>query len=307
MMRFSLRDSIGLLAILMICGDVGGLRAESADWPWWRGPNHDGSASATQMPPLDWSAHINRKWTTPVPGKGHGSPCVCGEQVYLAVADSERDVQSILCVDRASGEIQWETVVHRGGLQVKNEKSSAASSTPACDGQRVYINFLNHGAVYTTALDITGKLLWQKKVSDYVIHQGFGSSPTLYKSLVLSVADNKGGGALVAFACESGEEVWRRDRPATANYPSPIVVHAAGRDQLIMIGCEQVVSYDPLTGETIWEIAGATTECVTSTVTDGTHIYTTGGYPRNHVEAIRADGSGRVAWELNVRVYVPSM
>jgi outer membrane protein assembly factor BamB len=36
-------------------------------------------------------------------------------------------------------------------------------------------------------------------------------------------------------------------------------------------------------------------------------VLTSGGYPRNHVAAVRADGSGRSAWENNVRVYVPSM
>ena len=56
-----------------------------------------------------------------------------------------------------------------------------------------------------------------------------------------------------------------------------------------------------------WEFPGATTECVTSTVTDGTHIYTSGGYPKNHLAAMKADGSGTVAWETPARVYVPSM
>jgi outer membrane protein assembly factor BamB len=68
-----------------------------------------------------------------------------------------------------------------------------------------------------------------------------------------------------------------------------------------------VVSYDPTTGEVIWEIAGATTECVTTTVTDGERVYSSGGYPRNHVAAIRADGSGTIAWDIGQRLYVPSM
>ncbi|MCB1079531.1 MAG: PQQ-binding-like beta-propeller repeat protein, partial [Verrucomicrobiae bacterium] len=66
-------------------------------------------------------------------------------------------------------------------------------------------------------------------------------------------------------------------------------------------------SFDPLTGKTLWEIEGATTECVTSTVTDGERIFTSGGYPKNHVAAVAADGSGKVVWETNDRVYVPSM
>ncbi|MFO1093841.1 MAG: PQQ-binding-like beta-propeller repeat protein, partial [Planctomycetaceae bacterium] len=69
----------------------------------------------------------------------------------------------------------------------------------------------------------------------------------------------------------------------------------------------KVASYDPLTGEPLWEFAGSTTECVTSTVTDGRVVFSTGGYPQNHVQAVVADGSAQVAWEKKVRVYVPSL
>ena len=81
----------------------------------------------------------------------------------------------------------------------------------------------------------------------------------------------------------------------------------AGRDQLIFSGCDLVTSLDPLTGELLWEIEGATTECVTTAVTDGTHVFTSGGYPKNHIAAVAADGSGEVVWENNTRAYVPSM
>ena len=82
---------------------------------------------------------------------------------------------------------------------------------------------------------------------------------------------------------------------------------SAGQTQLLMTGCELVAGFDPLSGETLWEIEGATTECVTSTVSDGQLIYTSGGYPKNHVAAVKADGSGDVVWENGSRVYVPSM
>ena len=74
-----------------------------------------------------------------------------------------------------------------------------------------------------------------------------------------------------------------------------------------MHGCELVSCYDPLTGEKRWEFPGSTTECVTSIVTDGERIFISGGYPKNHVAAVAADGSGKVVWENNSRVYVPSM
>lgn len=283
------------------------LTPDAKDWPWWRGPHRNGHANAEQQPPLEWSEESGIVWKTPVPGRGHGTPTIAGSHVFLAIGDHDRDVQAVACYDRLSGKQLWETIVHHQGLMVKNEKSSAASSSVAVVGERLFINFLNAGAVTTSALDRQGKLLWQTKISDYIIHQGYGSSPTVYRNLVISVADNKGGGAIAAMDQATGEIVWKRERPKTANYPSPIVLRVAGRDQVVMIGCDHVVSYDPLTGETIWEMEGSTTECVTSTVTDGQHIYSSGGYPTNHLAAIRADGSKSIAWKNDARVYVPSM
>jgi outer membrane protein assembly factor BamB len=140
-----------------------------------------------------------------------------------------------------------------------------------------------------------------------VLHQGFGSSPTVYESLVLVTADNKGTGVIAAFERSSGNLVWRQPRPQLPNYASPIIYNISGRDQLFVTGCDLVSSFDPRSGKKLWEIPGSTTETVTSTVTDGQHIFISGGYPKGHVAAVRADGSGKVAWESSVKVYVPSM
>ncbi|MBS0203233.1 MAG: PQQ-binding-like beta-propeller repeat protein [Planctomycetes bacterium] len=280
----------------------------STDWPCWRGPNHDGIAPSDQSPPQKWSETENIVWKAAIPGRGHGSPTVIGGQVFLATAEHDREVQSVLCFDRKTGQLQWQTEVHKGGFSNKgNGKSSLASSTVACDGERVYINFLNNEAITTTALNRSGKILWQTKITDYILHQGFGSSPAIYGPLLLVSADNKGTGVIAALNRESGEFVWKQPRPKFPNYTSPIVLKVAGKDQLFFTGCELVSSFDPLTGHKNWEIEGSTTECVTSTVTDGNLIFTSGGYPDNHISAVAADGSGKVVWKNNTRVYVPSM
>ena len=84
-------------------------------------------------------------------------------------------------------------------------------------------------------------------------------------------------------------------------------MHAAGRDQLVLQGCDLISSFDPLSGTKLWEIEGATTECVTTMVSDGERVFTSGGYPRKHIQAVVADGSGTTAWESNAQIYVPSM
>jgi len=280
----------------------------SQDWPWWRGGTYDGIASPDQHPPMKWSDSENIIWKANLPGRSHGSPIVVGDQVVVTAADTDRNVQSVLCFDRGTGKQLWESVVHEKGLDVKNnEKSSMASAAVACDGDRFFVNFLNGDSVYMTALDRQGKKLWQKKLSTYINHQGFGSSPLLYQDLVIGVSDNKGGGAIVAMNRATGDIVWQKARPAKPNYSSPVIFNVEGKDQLFLIGCDLVTSLNPTTGETFWEVEGSTTECVTTTVTDGHRIFTSGGYPKNHVSAVAADGTGRIVWENPTRSYVPSL
>ena len=283
------------------------ISVDAADWPWWRGPQRNGVANPDQDPPTEWSASQNVAWKSAVPGRGHSSPTVVGHRVYLATADEQQGTQSVLCYDRETGKQLWQTEVHRGGLMRKNEKSTAASGTVACDGESVFISFANNGAVHVTAISLEGKQRWQTKIGDYIIHQGYGASPAVYQSLVIAAADSHAGGAIAALDRKTGAIEWKRDRPKKPNYTSPIILNVAGRDQLFLTGCNLFSSFDPLNGKTLWEIKGATTECVTSTVTDGERVFSSGGYPKNHLAAVLADSSGKIVWDTKDRVYVPSL
>lgn len=304
---------IALLILAGLC--AGRLPARGADaapvdpahdWPAWRGPTRNGLAAPMQDPPLAWSETNQVHWKTPLPGRGHGSPTIVGQRIYLPTSLDGR--QLVLALDRATGKMIWQSEVHASQAGAGNHAhSSAASSTVACDGQRLWINFLNNGAVYTTALDLAGKLLWQQKVCDYVTHQGFGASPVLHESLIIVAADHRGGGTIAGLDKRTGKPVWTVERPKIANYTTPAILQAHGQIQLVLGGCNLITSLDPLTGRKIWEIPGSSEECVVTPVTDGARVFTSGGYPRNHTVAVVADGSGQIAWQNTTRAYVPSM
>lgn len=305
MSRHSLLPAPLLLALLLMT-PAGA--APSGDWPGWRGPTRDGRADEGENPPVRWSETENVVWRVPVPGRGHSSPTLAGPWIFLSTADDAAGEQRVLCFERASGKLRWNTVVHRGKLDdTLSRQSSHASPTVAWDGTRAFVSFFIDGTVFTSALDAEGRLIWQQRVSPFVTVRGYGASPVVHEGVVLVNADNKGGGKLMAFDARTGAVRWELARPALQNYPSPTIMRFGGRAELIVAGCNLVSSFDPLTGRRWWEVAGSTETTVTTPVTDGKRIFITGGFPKNHVAAVAGDGSGEVIWQSNTGVYVPSL
>ena len=297
-----------LITLSFLRGSLAAPAAPSTDWPAWRGPTADGHAAAGQTVPVKWNETENVVWRAPIRGRGHSTPIVVGNQIYVSSADETKQEQFVLCFNRATGKPLWETVIHRGPLDtIGHRNTSQASGSVTWDGERLYVNFLHDKAIHATALDPSGKILWQQRVSGYVPHQGFGSSPVVHETVLLVAADHKGGGKLVGLDKRTGKIIWEQARPKVANYPTPAILRVAGRTQAVLGGCGLVASFDPLTGKKLWEIEGSTDETVVMAVTDGKRVFVSGGYPKNNMTAVEADGSGRIAWQNNVRLYVPSM
>ena len=301
-----------LAFVFLFIGLANGLAAETkfapTDWPNWRGLTSDGQAPLVDGLPTEWSETKNVVWKTPIPGRGHSTPTVVGERIYLATADEGEMFQEVLCIDKADGKVVWQTKVHEGQFAIGlNKHASHAGTVVVHDGERLYVNFVIGNQAFASAIGLDGKILWQKPIGKYKVHQGYGSSPMVYRDIVVVKADTKIGGAIIGLDKKTGREIWRRERPKIPNYTTPVVVEAAGRLQMVFCGCELITSLDPLTGKKLWEVPGSTQECVSTLVTDGTHIFVSGGWPKNHTAAIVADGSGKVAWQNTARVYVPSM
>ena len=279
------------------------------NWPAWRGPNSDGKVPE-ENPPLKWDESTAVLWKTAVPGKGHSSPTVFGDRIFLATGDDENQSQTVLAFDRESGKSLWQKTLFTGFEKDArlHKRNSLATCTVACDGERVFALFMNNAAVQLTALSLEGEVQWQQKVGDFKSHWGYSTSPILYKDMILVAADHADGGYVVALERKSGKVIWKQDRPKSPNYPPPVVCSVAGKDQIIIAGCKMLAAYDPANGKPLWSAEGATTEeCVGSVVVDGDLAFASGGYPKSETVAVKADGSGEVVWRNEVQVYVPSM
>ncbi|MCR9295758.1 MAG: PQQ-like beta-propeller repeat protein [bacterium] len=276
-------------------------------WPAWRGPTGDGLAT-DRVAPTQWSDEQGVAWMSDIPGRGHGSPIVFGDRVFLATAIDAEQQQRLLAYDRATGDLIWDQLIHEGNFPSSGEshrKGSNANVTLATDGSRIYAAFLNNRQIIATALDLDGKLVWQQELGAFASQFGYAPSPVLYKSFVLFAADNKGGGFLAALDAESGEIAWKKARAAKNSHSSPLVATVGGRDQLLICGCDEVSSYDPATGEQLWSTPGtATTTCGTMVATDE-RIFASGGYPQR--QTLCLSSAGEVLWSERTKIYEPSM
>lgn len=290
--------------------------AAKSDWPWWRGPNLDNIAPAGQKPPVAWGEGTNVLWQVRLPGVGHSSPCIVGSRIYITSGE-KAPAQSkvwLFCLERATGKTVWQTEIYKGPAPRMHPDNALASATPACDGERVFVPYQSSTSIVMVAVDVAGKILWNKTVAPYNTIQGFSAAPNFYKSAVILPVEGPKGSYLTAFHRATGEVVWRTHlRSVGEGYAPAIVAHVAGRDQLLQLGGTYTRGCDPETGALLWECEGpAKKVCVATAVFDQKTVYATGGYPNRRLMAIRADGTGDVTtshmtWFVDVKAgYVPS-
>jgi outer membrane protein assembly factor BamB len=283
---------------------------EKNDWPWWRGPNRNGVAAADQRVPVRWSERQNVLWKSSLPGRGHSSPTVVGNQIFLATADERQQVQSVVACNRATGKLLWQTEISRGGFPKTHRKNTHATCTVACDGERLFVAFHHHARLTLAALDLRGKKVWTKDIGPFdprVYQYGYAPSPLIYDSVVIVAADYEKGGYIAGYDRKSGRRVWRVARPEKLSFSSPVVANVAGRDQLLISGCELLASYNPKTGNKLWAFPATTMATCGTMVWMDNLVFASGGYPKAETICMKADGSGKVVWKNRQKCYEQSM
>ncbi len=291
-------------------GDFPKLSIEQ-DWPWWRGPSRDGTAAPSTKPPVQFGEQENLLWKVPVPGRGHSSPIVVDGKVILASADEAEQRHFVVAFDLATGRQLWRQEVSRGGFPAQNHpKNTEASPTIASDGELLFVTFFHHKGVHLTALDLAGERRWQMRVGPFDpkrYEYGYAPSPLIFQSSVIVATEQDGESALTAFDRQSGQQTWKTARPKSISFSSPVAAYVAGREQLLISGIYKVSSYDPASGELLWQVDGTTAATCGTMVWNDQLVFASGGYPDAETLAVAADGSGEVKWRNKQKCYEQSM
>ena len=328
-------------ALLLVTGAAFAVGPDDAagdkHWPQWRGPRGTGVAPLAD-PPATWNAAdgSNVRWKTPLPGRGHSTPIVWGDLIFLTAAIpvgeglpprpstapgnhdnlpvTHRHRFVALAVDRASGKIVWQKTLHEALPHEQGHRSaSLASASPVTDGEHVYFQFGSFGLF---CLDLAGNLVWKKNFGllQSLHGHGEGSSPVLHGETLVANYDHEGQSFAVAFDKRTGDERWKVNRDEVTSWATPIVVEHAGKTQVIISGTGRIRGYDLATGRVLWECGGLSANVVASPVAAGGLVFAGSSYDKRALLAIRLEGAAgditgtdRIAWRrFRGTPYVPS-
>jgi len=258
--------------------------AQGGDWPQFRGPG--GLAVADDTPiPTAFGPDEKVLWKTKVP-VGQSSPCIVGGLVFVTGFEDGLDV--VLAIEREGGKVRW-TKTFEGPPHPTyyHPDAAQAGATPVSDGERVIASFGNYGLV---ALDLEGKVLWEKRLPLPRYAFGVGSSPLLYDGLLVVSRDGAPEAGILVFDATDGSELWRIDRfEYGESHGTPFLWHNADRDELVLSGSGRLCAYDPGTGERLWIVEGLTSfPCTTPTADEDTLYFAAWSTP---------NATGRSFWE----------
>lgn len=268
-------------------------RPGDEDWPCLRGTDGRNVANCSNLP-LHWEAGNPGGWETSIPGSGNVSPILWGTQVFLTTQDQRSQRISLSSLDRQTGHILWQAILHHNRNSRTSENLSPACSTTACDGQKVFVFTNNEGRLWVSAVDLKGSIAWQHDVGPCRTKVNRVTSPVFHKSLVIVSSDQDKNGLMVALHRQTGEIIWRVKRPAGESFGSPVLGTIAGNPQLVLPGVTGVSSYDPASGRLLWNCRMALGSVTNSVTFDEQHVYVAKGHPNAETVCIDACGAGDV-------------
>ena len=282
--------------------------SQNNNWTHFRGSNLNGIAT-TQDIPLKWD-ESNIKWKTEIHGKGYSSPVIFGNQIWVTTATPDGKELYAICADYQTGKIIYDIKVFTPeNIFGKHSINTYASPTPCIEKDYVYVNYGSFGTACISTSD--GSIVWTRTDFKCKHVQGPGSSPVIYKNLLILHYEGTDVRFIVALDKSTGKTVWKTDRPeepyktiseiGRKAYVTPIVLNVKGRDLLISNGSAVCCAYDPLTGEEIWRVVRGAESTVPMPFTEKGIVYFYTGFmvdeeAPNFTEilAVNPDGRGDI-------------
>jgi outer membrane protein assembly factor BamB len=294
--------------------------ASSQDWSRFRGPNGTGVIKDADLP-------IDRKqtsWIVNLAGSGNSSPVAWQDKIFVTSCDTTSAAITIECFDDRQGKKLWSKTFDSKPHHLHGRNTFAAS-TPTVDADHVYLAFANPDQTILVALSHEGEQIWRRDLGRWVSSHGFGTSPIVYKNLLVfcnsqsgeALSDGVAAGQskLLAVDRSTGEDNWAVELTTRrACYSVPCIwTDETGTDQIVNCNTgDGFYSIDPVTGKKNWSALPFKMRTVASILaTDHLLIGSCGsGGGGNYLVAMKPEGStsrtqGKPAFRLRQANYVP--
>ncbi len=219
--------------------------AEAADWPNWRGPNHNGVSHETGWTAIWPKGGPKVLWKKSI-GTGFASMAVSNGRVYAMGNIKDKDI--LYCLDAETGEEIWKKSY--ACPLYKKEHEGGPSATPTVDGDAIYTFSKDGDAIRFKAA--TGEIVWHKKLNKELGLKHptwyFASSPLVIDNMVILNAGSQG----IALSKADGSVVWRSGNEA-AGYATAVPFSAGGLKCVVIFAAEDIVGLIAATGEILWQ------------------------------------------------------
>lgn len=240
-----------------------------ADWPNFRGPNHDGISTETGLKTAS-SEPLRMVWDREI-GSGFSSFAAVGDRIFTAGTANNRQV--IYCLNAATGAELWQH-----DLEPEYKEASGGDgprATPTIDDNRLY--FLGAKGTLVCLHAQTGKLIWKHKFSNEP-QWGYSGSVLIERNLAVASA-GESDGALVAFDKRTGTPVWKTgDDPV--GYATPYPFTLEGTRYITGFTGVSAMIVEAATGRLVWRVPWKTDWNVNAAAPifhDG-HLFLSSGY-----------------------------
>ena len=295
----------------------------AADWPSWRGPEHNGICRETGLvESWDLETEKNVLWVSPIGGRA--APIVMNGRVYLdcrtfhSIAAGNPELihaqEQVVCRDAATGDVIWDDKFNVTQTDIPAPRVGWAPMTGDSETGNVYLHSVS--GIFR-CYDRDGKVLWQHALDEeYGKISGYGGRTQAAiidedRIIVGYFGLNWGRtgapppkSTYYAFDKRTGELLWVSlfgGKPLDTTYSNPVIAVIDGQRLLIAGGADGGVhALNARTGKHVWSFDMSKRGLNATPVVDGHLVYMSHGEDNidtlefGRVECIDGRGEGNI-------------
>lgn len=262
---------------------------QAADWPIWRGPNHDGISGEKLA-----GTAVKKVWAAQI-GTGFASFTVAARKVYTTGHADGKD--TVFCFEAATGKEVWKHA-YAADLGDKYYEGGTSATPTIAEGKAYHLSRWGDLICFDAA---SGKIDWQKNIQKEtgadIPDWGFAGSPLVMGNLLI-VNVGKAGTAVEK---ATGKTVWTSDK-ASSGYCTPYPITVNGKAQVVLSSGRAYKGVDPTNGSVLWEHTWSTSYGVNAAdpILSGTQLFISSGYNKGSALLDLASAEPKEVWRNRV-------